>query len=186
LKFHDHSKLQGQHAFLSASSYHWLNYDEEKLTERFLRAQAVQRGTELHDLACRLITLRIKMPRNHQTLNQYVNDALGFDMTPEQILYYSPNCFGTADTICFRDGFLRIHDLKTGEGRVSMKQLMIYAALFCLEYLYEPKDLKGIELRIYQNDDVMIENPDPAEIRVVMDTIVAFDKQLNELKAGDF
>lgn len=185
MKFFEHSAFQGQHAFLSASNYHWLNYDLDKLRDRYLRHLAVQRGTDLHDLACRCIKLRVRMPRNHQTLNQYVNDALGYDMTPEQVLYFSNNCFGTADAICFRDDFLRIHDLKTGEGDTSMRQLEIYAALFCLEYKYDPEKLKGIELRIYQNDEVRIENPEPVDIRKIMETIVAFDKQLEALKQQD-
>ena len=29
----------------------------------------------------------------------YVNDGVGFKLTPEQILYYSPYCYGTADAI---------------------------------------------------------------------------------------
>ena len=49
-------------------------------------------------------------------------------MTPEQILYYSDNCFGTADAILFRNNFLRIHDLKTGKIPAHMEQLEIYAS----------------------------------------------------------
>lgn len=184
MKFFEHSALLGQHAFLSASNYHWLNYDLDKLSERYLKHLAVQRGTDLHDLAYRCIKLRVRMPRNHQTLNQYVNDALGYDMTPEQVLYYSDNCFGTADAICFRDDFLRIHDLKTGEGDTSMRQLEIYAALFCLEYHIKPEDIK-IELRIYQNDDIESEEPEPDDILEIMDKIVEFDAYLNELKAEE-
>ena len=183
MKFNAHSALVGQHAFLSASSYHWLNYDLDKLTERYLRQQAVQRGTDLHDLACRCVKLGIKMPRTKHTLNMYVNDAIGFKMTPEQVLYFSPNCFGTADAICFRNNFLRIHDLKTGEGDTSMHQLEIYAALFCLEYAYKPQELDGIELRIYQNNEVRIENPDPEVISRIMELIERFDQQIEKLKA---
>lgn len=63
-------------------------------------------------------------------MNMYVNDAISFRMVPEQILFYSENCFGTADTIVFRNGTLRIHDLKTGVVPAHMEQLEIYAALF--------------------------------------------------------
>ena len=31
--WNDHSKLEGKHAFLSASKYSWVNYDENKLAE---------------------------------------------------------------------------------------------------------------------------------------------------------
>ena len=61
-----------------------------------------------------------------------------------------------------------------------MEQLMIYAALFCLEYDVSPFDI-GIELRIYQNDDCRISNPDPNDIRDIMNLIVRFDKQLRKL-----
>ena len=181
MNFIDHSRLLGQHAFLSASKYHWINYDLDKLGESYAAYQAVQKGTELHDLACRLIKNNVRLPRTHTTLNMYVNDAIGFKMTPEQVLYYSENCFGTCDAISFKNKILRIHDLKTGSTPTHMEQLMIYAALFCLEYREKPNDIQ-IELRIYQNDDVEILNPDPDDIYAIMDKIVEFDKYLNELK----
>jgi hypothetical protein len=134
MNFNDHSKLKGFHAFLSASSYHWLNYTEEKLITAYTNALAKERGTELHDFAAKAIELRQKLQASKKTLNMYVNDAIGFRMIPEQVLYYSDNCFGTADAISFRKNFLRIHDLKTGATPAKMEQLMIYAALFCLEY----------------------------------------------------
>lgn len=185
MKFNAHSNLQGQHAFLSASSYHWLNYDLDKLTDRYLRHQAVQRGTDLHDLACNHIRLNVKMPKTKRTLDMYVNDALLYHMKPEVVLYYSNNCFGTVDAISFNDGFLRIHDLKTGETDTSFHQLEIYAALFCLEYHYKPEELSGIELRIYQNNEVRISTPSPEDIRKVMDTIVLFDQKIESLKMED-
>ena len=89
----------------------------------------------------------------------YVNDAIGFKLRPEQILYYSPNCFGTADAIDLRGDLLRIHDLKTGKVPAHIEQLMIYAALFCLEYGIKPSDI-DTELRIYQGDDILVENYD--------------------------
>ena len=113
----------------------------------------------------------------------YVNDAIGFKMQPEQILYYSDNCFGTVDTISFKKNFLRIHDLKNGETPASMKQLMVYNALFCLEYDVNPRDIET-ELRLYQSDDVLIYVPEPEEIRKIMDTIITFDKRIELLKLG--
>lgn len=146
--------------------------------ENFARTQ---RGTELHDFAKKAIQLGIKLPKSKKTLNMYVNDAIGYQMTPEQPLYFSENCFGTADAISFKNNFLRIHDLKTGDTPAHMEQLMIYEALFCLEYNMEPERI-GSELRIYQLDDVLIETPDPKDILFIMDKIIYFDKCLNKLK----
>lgn len=102
-------------------------------------------------------------------------------MRSEQVLYYSENAFGTADTISFRRNLLRIHDLKTGVTPASMKQLEVYASLFCLEYGYKPADI-DIELRIYQNDEVLIHNPELDSIVHIMDKIITFDKRIDMLK----
>lgn len=183
MNFNDHSRLAGQHAFLGASKYHWLNYDEEKLISSYNKFMAIQRGTDLHDLARRCITLGIKLPRSNKTLNMYVNDAIGFRMSPEVTLYYSENCFGTADCISFKNNFLRIHDLKTGESPTSINQLEIYMALFCLEYHVKPQEIES-ELRIYQLDDVLVHNPDPHEILAIIGKIISFDKVVEKLKLG--
>ncbi len=179
--FNRHPNLEGQHAFLGASNYHWINYDEDKVEETYSRWRAAQKGTRLHAFAADCIRLGQKLPRSKQTLNMYVNDAIGFKMTPEQILYYSPNCFGTADAIIFRNDFLRIHDLKTGETPAKMEQLMIYAALFCLEYGVKPSEI-GMELRIYQNDEVLCHNATVEDILPIMDRIITFDKIINRMK----
>ena len=113
--------------------------------------------------------------------NMYVNDAIGFKMTPEQILYYSDNCFGTADAILFRNNFLRIHDLKTGKILAHMEQLEIYAALFCLEYRVKPGDIE-MELRIYQNNEILYHNPMAEDIAPIMDRIITFDKVIKKIK----
>ena len=181
MNFNRHYDLIGKHAFLSASGYSWLRYDEAKLSSVYLNSLAKQRGTELHDLAKRLIELKVKLPKSRQTLNMFVNDAIGFQMSPEQPLYFSENCFGTADAISFKKNILRISDLKTGESPASMDQLKIYAALFCLEYGYDPKAIQ-IELRIYQSDDIFMEEPDPEEISFIMNKIIDFDKILNKIK----
>lgn len=181
MNFNDHYKLRGAHAFLSASSYHWVNYTDEKLINRYLSHLEAARGTALHAYADMAIRLRRKQPRNNQTLNRYINDAIGYRMTPEQILFYSENAFGTVDAISFRDDILRIHDLKNGVTRASMMQPRVYNALFCLEYEVNPKDIQT-ELRIYQNDEIEIENPDPDEIMEIMERIQVFDKIIQELK----
>lgn len=181
MDFNDHSALAGAHAFLSASKYHWVNYDIDKLIHTYHTFKAAQRGTELHAFAQRCIQLGIKLPRSQKTLNLYVNDAIGYRMVPEQVLFYSVNCFGTADSISYRKGKLRIHDLKTGTTPVSSHQLEIYASLFCLEYDVKPSDIE-MELRIYQNDEVQVYNPTVVDIAPIMDKIIMFDRQLEELK----
>jgi hypothetical protein len=183
MNFNSHFDLVGQHAFLSASKYHWINYDTEKLTEAYTNAQAARRGTELHAFAHNAIRLGIKLPRSSKTLNMYVNDAIGFRMMTEQILFYSPNCYGTADAISFSRNHLRVHDLKTGIINGSMHQLEIYAALFCLEYAHKPGEI-SIELRIYQNDEVVIIEPDIDDIAHIMSKIIVFDQYIENLKVG--
>lgn len=172
---------EGAHAFLGASQYHWLNYDEERLIAVFKNRQLAQYGTRLHAFAKECIELGQRLPKSKKTLNRFVNDAIGFKMRPEQPLYYSEFCFGTTDAISYKDGFLRIHDLKTGVTPASMHQLEIYAALFCLEYSKNPKDLE-IELRIYQNDDIIIGQPEASVIEEVMEKIIYFDKVLTRVK----
>lgn len=181
MNFHEHSEFVGEHAFLGASKYSWLNYDENKLIESYLNHLAVQRGTELHELAAQHIRLGIKMPKTRKTFDAYVNDAIGFKMTQEQPLVYSMNCFGTADAISFRNGKVRIHDLKTGKTPASMKQLLIYLALFCLEYDIKPADIEA-ELRIYQNDNILQHNPGVDEIVPIMDKIKTSDRIISDLK----
>ena len=178
--FNQHSNLEGQHAFLSPSQYHWLNYTDDKLCSVFIKHLAVERGTELHELAKKMIELGIKPEDNGSTFSMYVRDAIDFKMTPEQVLYFSDNCFGTADTISYRRRKLRIHDLKTGATPAHMEQLKIYAALFCLEYKVKPKDTKFI-LRIYQSDDILELEPEPSEIERVMEIIVRSDKVINKI-----
>lgn len=186
MNFNKHSELIGQHAFLGASKYHWLNYDDDKLVQAYLNSLAVQRGTELHDLAYNLIRLGVKLPKSKSTLNMYVNDAISYRLVPEQPLYFSRNCFGTADAISFneKDRFLRIHDLKTGVTPAHMEQLEIYAALFCLEYKKQPKDI-GMELRIYQNNEVLVHSPLGDDIKRIMQTIIVFDGKIEKIRVEE-
>jgi len=181
MKFNRHLNLDGAHAFLSPSKHSWITYDDKKLEDVYANWRASQLGTELHELAAKLINLGVKLPKINKTLNMYVNDAIGFRMSTEVCLFYSVNAFGTADSISFKNNFLRIHDLKNGRTQASIKQLEIYTALFCLEYNFKPRDI-DIELRLYQLDEVRVENPDPDNILFIMDRIVNFDKRINEIK----
>jgi hypothetical protein len=145
---------------------------------------AAKRGTDLHALAHEAIRLGVRLSRGNRALATYVNDAIDFRMESEQILYYSDNCFGTADTICFRRNKLRIHDLKTGIAPTSERQLEIYAALFCLEYGIDPFTIE-IELRIYQRDEIRVFKPYAEIIMEIMNRIIDFDRQIQILISSD-
>ena len=185
MDFNEHWNQVGKHAFLGASKYSWINYDEDKLVETYRNYLAVERGTKLHALAADLISLRQTLPktRAHLTLNEYVNDAIGFGLQPERVLYFSDNAFGTADSISFKNNVLRIHDLKTGVTPAHMEQLYIYAAFFCLEYNKKPEDIM-IVLRIYQNNEIIEEIPEPGVIREIMAKIILFDKRIIDIQKG--
>ena len=179
MNFVKHSNLEGLHAPFSASQNSWLRYDDEKALTVYKNKKAAEMGTKLHAWAKETIDLGIKQPKSKKTLYAYVNDAIGFKMSTEVVLYYSDRFFGTADAICFRNNVLRIHDLKTGITPVHIEQLEIYAALFCLEYKVKPGEI-DIELRIYQNDEVLIHNPTAEDILPIMDKIVHLNKLLEK------
>lgn len=173
----------GEHAFLGASNHAWYNYDDEKLVKVYINKLAASRGTALHDLAKKLITLKIPLPDDGSTLSLYVNDSINFGLRPEEKLFYSKFAYGTADAINFKDGILMVSDLKTGKTKVSFLQLMIYAALFILCYPeISLKCIKKIELRIYQNKEIFIETPEVDEILPIMDKIQRYSRILEELE----
>lgn len=209
--FNAHSELDGKHAILSPSKPYWLNYDDDALERYFASSYATEIGTLVHEYACDRI--RFKMPidiENDEAKNgilmhllkngipfrvidldriftnmvPYINDAIGYRMQSEVHLKYSDLCFGTADAIGVRGKQLRIHDLKTGVTPSHMEQLIIYAALFFLEYKrdYRPTTMK-VELRIYQNNDITIYQPTLEEIKNAMDRIVAEDRYLSDKAA---
>lgn len=181
MRFNTHSELEGTHALLGASDYHWVNYDEEKLDRVFFNRLESVRGSDLHALAHDLIRLGVRLPDVQKTLNMYVNDGIGFRMESEVLLKYSINCYGTADCIIFRGNTLRIHDLKNGINPASMKQLEIYAALFCLEYGMNPLNI-NIELRIYQNNEIQIYQPTADTIFHIMDRIKTSSARIDYLR----
>jgi hypothetical protein len=154
--WHEHPRLEGSHAVLSPSNYHWLNDSEEKLLTRLHNAQSAARGTRLHAKAAGNIEdgLKMALDGRYPVLARYVNDAIKYEMVPEQMLMYSPYCYGTTDAISFDpdEMFLRIHDLKTGVSKSSFDQLYVYAGLFCLEYEIKPFLIQG-QLRIYQYEE---------------------------------
>lgn len=181
--FNRHTNLEGLHAPFGASKSSWLRYSDDKIVEVYNNLQAAEMGTRLHEWAKQTIDLGIKQSRSKKTIYSYVNDAIGFNMSTEVILFYSERFFGTADAISFRNNFLRIHDLKTGRRPVHMEQLEIYAALFCLEYKIKPGDIR-MELRIYQNDEILVHEPTAEDILPIMDKIVHVDKMLEKIERG--
>ena len=179
MNFNKHSILEGLHAPFSPSQSSWLRYSDDKALAVYSNKKAAEMGTRLHAWAKETIDLGIKQSRSKKTIYAYVNDAIGFKMSTEVVLYYSPRFFGTADSISFRNNMLRIHDLKTGITPVHMEQLEIYAALFCLEYKVKPEEI-DMELRIYQKDEVLVHNPTADDIIPVMNKIMHLDKLLEK------
>lgn len=190
MRFNKHYAVEGTHAILSCSQNAWIRKSDDEFDEWVSNTKAAEEGTELHAIAAKLIKKRIRLPDDPITLNMYVNDAIGFKMEPEVVLYYSQYCYGTADAIVFNEkkGFLRIHDLKTGKTPAHIEQLTLYASLFCLEYgklfKFKPGDIE-MELRIYQNNDIRIDIPDLDIVTHYMDLIVARNKRLMKILEGE-
>jgi len=178
-----YSHLKNTHAFLSPSKHYWLNYNQEKLITTYENFKKVALGTQYHALASELIVLAVRLPNTAASLNSFVNDAIGFKMESEVLLYYSMNCYGTTDAISFSDGVLRIHDLKTGKAPGSIDQLLVYAALFCLDYVVEPKEIKEIHLRLYQNEEILELSPTVKDIYDVVSRIQEADKIIKSIDA---
>ena len=186
MQFNIHKNLIGLHAPFTASQSSWLRYSDDKAIDVYLNRKAAEMGTKLHAWAKETIDLGLKQPRSKKTIYAYVNDAIGFKMDTEVVLFYSERFFGTADAISFRDNMLRIHDSKTGKvGKIEdhMEQLELYAALFCLEYKVKPGEI-DMELRVYKNDEVFIHNPTAEDILPIMDKIVHLDKLLRKIEEG--
>lgn len=188
MRLQPHLELKGKHANLMApSSYHWTNYDEDTMIKTVMTSQRARLGDRKHNFAAEAIALRQKMPDVQKTLNMYINDAIGFKMTPEQALFYSWNCFGTCDAISYRLNpntnrwMLRIHDLKTGTTRTNMRQLEIYVAIFCFEYDVDPADI-DIELRIYKSDQIEIHFPGLDDIIPILEQIKFMDKLIDTME----
>lgn len=210
MNFKRHSELEGKHAILSASSWRWVNDDIESLTKRICSQYLSAIGTILHDVARKHIKHRIKLNKYdkknvmlelveqgipamiidiinfdsmYENLMLYVNDCVAFKMTPEVVLRFSNNFFGTADAIKYDEEsrFLRIHDYKSGTTPAHIEQLIIYVALFCLEYAIKPTSLSGCELRIYQAPEPIVYNPTSEEISQVIERMITFDNFMNKM-----
>lgn len=182
MKFNKYSHLTGLHATLSPSGSSWLRYSPEKVKSVWLNNIRKQEGTELHQLASDMINKGVRAAKLKNAFNMFVNDAIGFDMESEVLLYYSDNCFGTADAIQYyeHDKLLRVHDLKTGIHKVTFEQLFVYCALFCLEYKHDPFNMQ-FECRIYQGNGYEVFTPDPYDISEIMHKISELDYALTEV-----
>lgn len=205
MNWNRHANLVGSHAILSASKSEWLEKDEDELISSVVSSYAPTIGTLLHKYAADRIFYREKMKKSDiggvkfdllrnripefainlesifPTLLAYENDAIGFQMDSEILLYYSDYCFGTADAIQVEGDILRIHDLKTGARQAKMRQLLVYAALFYLEYGVKPESMKT-KLRIYQSEEILAYEPEADEIRDIMKRIIAKDRFIQKLK----
>ena len=173
MSFKPFSNQNNKHAFFAPSKHTWLRWDKDKIVEALRNWKAAERGTLLHEHAENCIRLKTRLKDDKSTLGMYVNDAIYYNMEPEVKLTYHPIlCFGHADALCFRRKKLRIFDLKTGLVTPgSMEQLLIYAALYCLENGIDPRSIK-YDLRIYQFDQATCHEPDGEEIAEIMDIIV--------------
>lgn len=201
----------GEHAFLAPSNSAWEGYDDKKTINVFVGKKAKDAGTAIHKFACRRILRRMPLKEHDTdsmvffmienyvpgyaianmdistvfgTVRSYVNDALRYGLYPEKEVYYGPFAYGTADAIG-DDDILRIHDLKTGVVPASFKQLEKYAALYCLDYEVRPEDIES-ELRIYQNNDILVERPESSVIRHYMDIYTSKSNLLYEFKRSFF
>ncbi len=191
MKWNPHSEYKDKHAPLSASKGSWLSKDDEEVFEFVDNQAAAIRGTKLHALAKQLIDLGVKLPATNQTLNLYVNDCIGHRMKAEQILFVSPWAFGTADAIiCERDPIdghlvLRIFDLKNGRNKANERQLLLYAAFFCLEYGFTPNDFDEIDLRFYQHDRIYYVEIDAFDIFEAMERTKAVSAMMTKRMAEE-
>lgn len=205
-----HKELEGKHAFLGASQWRWLGWDDETMEARFYSQFSQLIGTAVHELAHDCICSGTKLNKSDRhvvdmymyknfipkyaydsdyiltNLLGFVNDAIGFHMMSEVVLFYSMNAFGTTDAISFneKEKILRIHDLKNGTTPAHFEQLSIYAAYFCLEYNIDPTTLSKIYLRIYQNCEFVEVEPDPMEIDKIMKLTKNRDLYLEDLKGA--
>jgi hypothetical protein len=185
MNWKEYSHLENTHAFLSPSKHYWLNYSPEKLASSYETHKKASLGTQYHKLAAELITLAVRLPNTSATFNSFVNDAIGFKMKAEVVLFHSYNCYGTTDAISFYNGVLRIHDLKTGRSPGSINQLLIYAGLFILDYVIDYKEIKETHLRIYQNEEVLEFSPSALDITDVVSRIEEADKIIENINADN-
>ena len=211
MSFEDYSIPEGSHAIFGASKSSWLNdADDDQIISRYINSFASTIGTSTHKFAKCCIDKKIRLSKNDKKLllyhlltdpeanipkavidldylfpnvRNYVNDAITMHMQTEKRLIYSDLSYGTADAISCVNNYLRIHDLKTGKNPVHIDQLMIYAAYFCLDQDIRPRNLTGIELRIYQNAEIIFHNPKVEEIETIMEKSIYTNHVINKFRS---
>lgn len=204
MQWNKHLSFEGKHALLSPSKHSWINDSDEEFMQRLCNSYLATMGTLIHKECRDFIFYKRPMTKNERRYMEvrlmsqgipeavfevvdfekifanvcnYVKDAVSFRMDPEVVLFYSELCFGTSDAILYdeKKRILRVHDLKTGFTPAKMDQLYIYAALFFLEYSYVKMSDTKIELCIYQNNEVVIDEPGIDIILPIMETIKRFN-----------
>ena len=172
--WNNHKELEGKHAFMGASNYHWTNYDDITFEARYYNQFSQVIGTAIHELAHDCIVSRTKLNKHDIHLIELKlykafvpKDAYDANLILENLIPFVNDAIGYYE----RDKILRIHDYKNGVTQADIRQLYIYAALFCLEYHVNPLTLNKIECRIYQNLEVLIDNPTGEVIQFYMDKI---------------
>ena len=74
--WNNHPELTDKHAFLGGSNYHWLGDDDEKLMKRYLSMRAKELGTDLHELAARLISYGFKLSETEASQYRALGNAI--------------------------------------------------------------------------------------------------------------
>ena len=169
--FNKHSELEGRHAILSPSKHYWLNYDDEGLMRNYISSFATDIGTLVHEYASDRIKYRLPIDiENEEAKNgllmHLLKNGIPFRVIDLDRLFYNLVPY-VNDAIGYR--------------MASMDQLLCYAGLFFLEYKrdYRPQTMK-VELRIYQNQEVLVNQPSSEEVKAVMDKIIHGDAVLSK------
>jgi len=163
-----------------------------KLSNKVSNIKEIEKGVKTHifekytgtgaDYGKMLLENMDYLPHEiYPTVKLFVNDSIGYRMSSEQKIEYSDLCWGTSDAITCVDNKLFIFDLKTGSRPAKETQLLVYAALFCLQEHTKPNELE-IETRIYQNGDALITNPPSDVIYDIMSKIVHLDSVIGKFR----
>ena len=149
MNFNKHFELDGKHALLSPSKPYWLNYNRDQMIGYVLAQNAAARGTKLHDLAAKLIEEGLKLRGSTQTLTAYVNDAIGYGMTPG---------FGYGMTFAGFDGFNHGFTAHTAVPNSIRKIVPIPATASATNSSITYDDNGEIHVRPFDDEDLFVED----------------------------
>lgn len=181
VRFEPRPDLEGRHALLSPSQYHWIRYDEDKFDRIYHTRLAAARGTAEHEFAAMAIKLGRRQPANKDSLNMFINDSIRWRLEPEVALYADEMFFGHADAAGYKKGVFRVSDYKSGETKTSMDQLKCYVALFCIQFDMSPFEFNA-EMRIYQFNEIREELAEPHDIMIIIDRWKTFSKRAADIR----